>query len=129
MRRIVLLFGFLLRSSRHMRCARYFILLLAVFCTAVSAQSDLPRCRGSYASSTWHNCYGISRFPNGDRYEGEYRDHIRNGRGIDYFANGDRYEGEYRDDKRNGRGIFYYASGNRYEGEFRDDLRLKTDPV
>jgi len=130
MRKIILLFGFLLRSSRHMRCAKYFIVLSAVFCTAVSAQSNLPRCQGSYASSTWRNCYGIYRLPNGDRYDGEFRDGSFNGRGIYYYLadnefKGDRYEGEFRDGSFNGRGIYYYLAdnevkGDRYEGEFRD---------
>jgi len=106
-----------------MRCAKYFIVLSAVFCTAVSAQSNLPQCQGSYASSTWHNCYGIARYPNGDRYEGEWRDGKTNGRGIYYVANGNRYEGEFRDGKYNGRGIYYWTDGDRYEGEYRDDKR------
>ena len=120
MRKIILLFGFLLRSRRHMRCAKYFILLSAVFCTAVSAQSNLPRCQGNYAISTWHNCYGIYRFPSGDRFEGEFRDDKFSGRGIYYFANGDRYEGEYRDGKPNGRGVYYLAGGRVISGVWVD---------
>jgi hypothetical protein len=61
-------------------------------------------------------------FPNGDRYEGETRDGLFNGRGVYSFANGDRYEGEFRDDMKEGKGMLKFANGDRYTGEFRNDM-------
>ena len=100
-------------------------LLNLVLLNSAIAQSNLPRCQGDYFAGYWSNCFGTARFPNGERYEGEFRDDKRNGRGTFYHASGDRYEGEFRDDKRNGRGTYSFLAdnqfkGDRYEGEFRD---------
>lgn len=46
------------------------------------AQSKLPRCQGDYFPGGWSNCSGTARYPNADRYEGEWRDDNRNGRGT-----------------------------------------------
>ena len=103
-------------------------LLNLVLLNSAIAQSNLPRCQGDYFAGYWSNCFGTARYPNGDRYEGEWRDDKQNGRGTYSFLadnrfKGDRYEGEHRDDKKNGRGTYYHASGDRYEGEFRDDKK------
>jgi hypothetical protein len=72
---------------------------------------------------------GIKVMPNGDRYEGEFRDDYRDGRGIYVWGaktpwSGDRYEGEYRRDHRHGWGVFQWGSGDRYEGPWENDLRM-----
>ena len=41
-------------------------------------------------------------------------------KGIFYQANGDKYEGEYKNGMRNGKEIFYLADENRYEGDYKD---------
>jgi len=51
---------------------------------------------------------GILYYNNGGRYEGEFKNNLREGKGIDYFNNGNRYEGEFKNSKREGKGIFYY---------------------
>ena len=43
------------------------------------------------------------------------------GKGIYYYNNGDRYEGDFRNHKKEGKGIYYYNDGDRYEGDFRND--------
>ena len=58
---------------------------------------------------------------NGDRYEGKYKNGLREGKGIYYFSTGDRYEGEYKNDKREGKGIYYYKNGNIYKGEWKNN--------
>lgn len=60
-------------------------------------------------------------FPNGDRYEGEFRDGLLHGRGVYSTSGGDRYEGEFRYDQREGRGSLKFSNGDRYVGEFRND--------
>ena len=47
---------------------------------------------------------GILTWPNGDIYEGEYTEDIRNGFGIYKYSNGNRYEGEFKNDKQHGKG-------------------------
>ena len=34
-------------------------------------------------------------FHNGNRYDGEYRNYLKNGKGIIYYNNGDREMGDY----------------------------------
>ena len=48
---------------------------------------------------------GKFTWANGDIYEGEFRDHSRNGFGILKYNDGRRYEGEWKNDKKNGKGI------------------------
>ena len=57
------------------------------------------------------------------KYEGEYKNDKKEGKGIMYWNDGDRYEGEFKDDKREGKGIFYWNDGNRYEGDWKNDKR------
>jgi len=64
----------------------------------------------------------VVTFPNGDRYEGELRDGLFNGRGIYRYSNGDRYEGEFRDDMKEGRGSLRFRNGDRYVGRFAGDM-------
>ena len=66
-------------------------------------------------------CRVIQIYPNGDRYEGEFRDDKSNGLGVYKFANGNRYEGEFQKGKFNGKGVYKFTNGNRYEGEFKND--------
>ena len=48
------------------------------------SSSNLPTCNVSDTGS----CYGILNFPNGARYEGEFREGIRFGRGIEFDHRG-----------------------------------------
>ena len=57
------------------------------------------------------------------KYEGEFKNDKKDGKGIMYWNNGDRYEGEYKNDKIEGKGIMHYNDGNRYEGEFKNDKK------
>lgn len=60
------------------------------------------------------------QLPDGDRYEGKYRDGKQEGRGTYYFADGRWYEGQWVSGRMEGLGTFHYARGNEYEGEFLD---------
>src|SRR5947209_17421251 len=51
------------------------------------------------------------------RYEGGFRDGLKQGHGVLEWKNGDRYEGLFADDHPEGWGEFRFASGDRYEGE------------
>ena len=39
------------------------------------------------------------------------------------YPDGDVYEGEWKDDKANGFGIYYYSNGNKYEGYWENDCQ------
>jgi len=41
-------------------------------------------------------------------------DDMKNGQGVLSYPNGDRYEGDFKDDHMNGRGIFFKADGRNY---------------
>lgn len=65
----------------------------------------------------------VMDLPNGDRYEGEFRNGLFNGRGVYTCRNGDRYEGEFLDDLKHGKGTYTSAGGDKYVGEFANDHR------
>jgi hypothetical protein len=68
-------------------------------------------------------------YPDGRRYEGEYKNNKRGGYGImnyqavGLYQEGSRYEGEWKNDKRDGQGVMIYLDdGRRLEGEFKEDV-------
>ena len=64
----------------------------------------------------------VVTFPNGDRYEGEFKDGLFHGQGTYIYANGTRYDGDFEYDMKQGRGVMRFANGDRYTGEFRNDM-------
>ena len=72
---------------------------------------------------------GKARLPNGDLYEGEYKNGYRNGYGKYVFrklkgkSRNACYMGHYENNKKNGQGTFLYPDGAKYEGSWKDDLR------
>ena len=69
--------------------------------------------RGSCESGS-----GVSRWTDGDRYEGQCLNNSFQGQGTLTLKNGDRYEGQFQRDQKNGRGVYFFANGDRYEGQF-----------
>ncbi len=65
----------------------------------------------------------VVKFPNGDRYEGEFRDGLLDGWGTYYYRNGDWYEGDFKNDVKHGKGTFTYRNGDKYIGDFKDDVK------
>jgi hypothetical protein len=77
------------------------------------AQSSLPACQGEV--SRWNDCFGSISYPSGNKYVGEFREGMRNGRGTFFYladnkskTNGDRYIGEFKDDNFNGQGALIF---------------------
>ena len=60
----------------------------------------------------------VKTYSTGDKYEGEYKNGLKQGRGIYYYSNGDQYVGDFINDKKEGNGIYYYNNGDKYEGQF-----------
>ncbi|MCK5849371.1 MAG: hypothetical protein KAH23_00545 [Kiritimatiellae bacterium] len=65
----------------------------------------------------------VVTFPNGDKYEGEFKNGLFHGWGTFHYLNGDKYEGPFKNDEKYGRGSFVYRNGDRYDGEFRNNVK------
>lgn len=57
-------------------------------------------------------------YANGDRYEGEMVNGVREGKGTYFYHNGDKYEGWWQGNKKNGMGTLYYKNGNLHIGQW-----------
>lgn len=58
------------------------------------------------------------KYPNGDRYEGEWEDGTPNGNGKMTYANGGTYIGNWLSGNKHGEGKMTYANGDCYEGNW-----------
>jgi len=65
----------------------------------------------------------VVSFPNGDRYEGEFRNGLMHGWGVYVSKQGDRHEGMFENDLRNGPGTLTTTAGDRYTGMFVNGIR------
>lgn len=65
----------------------------------------------------------VVTFPNGDRYEGEFRHGLMHGWGVYTSRSGDRFEGTFENDRRHGPGTLKKASGERFSGWFVNGIR------
>lgn len=61
-------------------------------------------------------------FPIGDKYEGEFKKSLKDGKGTEFYHNGDKYIGEYLEGRPCGYGEYYWAQGAIYKGHFCDGL-------
>ena len=48
---------------------------------------------------------GIYDYANGNRYDGMWKNGVKNGQGTLTYANGDKYEGILKEDKKDGKGF------------------------
>jgi radial spoke head protein 1 len=63
-------------------------------------------------------------YPNGDVYEGDFLDGIREGRGIyRYGGNGDKYDGEWKQNCKHGIGKMAYNGKGEYQGYWENGRR------
>ena len=60
-------------------------------------------------------------YPDGDKYDGEWKDDKKHGQGTYTFADGAKYVGEWKDDKYHGKGTFSFADGRKDVGEWEND--------
>nr|CAD7400991.1 unnamed protein product [Timema cristinae] len=71
---------------------------------------------GERNDSNQRHGQGRALLPNGDVYEGKYRNGKRHGRGLYVFRGGARYEGQWKKGVKHGEGKFQYPDGSWYEG-------------
>jgi ankyrin repeat protein len=70
-----------------------------------------------------HKLVSYKFYENGDVYDGEWKDDMKEGNGIMIYANRDVYKGEWGDDVKQGNGKMIYANGDIYKGEWEDDMK------
>mgnify|MGYP002624932252 CR=1 FL=1 len=66
------------------------------------------------------NDIGVAIWGEGEIYEGEFKDSLKEGLGLYRWADGTTYMGEFKKGKITGIGRMQFANGNYYEGEFID---------
>ena len=67
--------------------------------------------------------YGTFVWENGDKYYGEWKNGQSDGNGTKIWNNGRKYLGKFKEDKLHGRGTLFYPDGKKYEGEFLNGKR------
>jgi hypothetical protein len=90
--------------------------------------SSFPACNGANSDS-WTNCRGKVRLPNGDEYQGTFKDGRKDGKGVLRKKNGDVFIGNWKQDKPHGAGLEYSENNqNRREGYWEDGDFIGSTP-
>ena len=89
------------------------------------------KCKGLYKAETGHKykglfvngkiIEGVSIYPGGAKYVGEFKNFKPNGYGTFVWTNGDKYYGEWKDGKSSGNGTKVWKNGRKYLGTFKND--------
>ena len=66
------------------------------------------------------NGQGTETFPDGDKYEGGWKNDNKHGHGTLTISDGGKYVGEINDGDMHGHGIYTSTDGGKYVGEFKD---------
>ncbi len=66
--------------------------------------------------------YGQQLYPNGEKYEGLWKDGLPEGNGRYIYENGDHYAGQWKRGKAEGMGAFVGVDGNQYVGEWKENM-------
>ena len=62
------------------------------------------------------------KYPNGDVYDGEWKNKAPNGIGLMLYANGEIYSGSWENGLRSGSGAMSFANGDEYSGDWKEDV-------
>jgi len=65
------------------------------------------------------NGYHVKVLDDGSRYEGEWKDNMKNGQGTFTASDGEKYVGEWKDNYRHGQGTATSSDGSSYTGEYK----------
>jgi hypothetical protein len=85
----------------------------------VEQQDDGTTVQSGCISGDCKDGKGIFAYPDGSKYEGEFRAGKIGGYGIWYFPNGDKYVGSFVNSFPHGKGTLHRADGKRQTGEWR----------
>jgi len=78
---------------------------------------------GEWKNKAAHG-YGVMKWQNGDRYEGDWAEGLRQGKGkYTSKPTGGKYEGEYVNDLKQGKGKYSFSNGDWYDGEWKEGVR------
>jgi len=66
---------------------------------------------------------GEMNYPEGDIYEGEFKDDKKHGKGTYTWNDGSKYTGDWKNGKRDGNGTFTSSNGRVYSGDWLEDKK------
>ena len=81
-------------------------------------QSSLIKCQGN-DYKRWTNCKGSHKFKTGHKYDGLFKDG-KILKGLSIYPGGSKYVGEFKNYKPHGYGTFIWANGDKYFGEWKN---------
>ena len=101
----------------------------------IACQSDdhkeWTNCKGNYKAETGHKynglfkdgeiIKGISLYPGGAKYAGEFKNYLPHGYGTFVWVNGEKYFGMWKLGKADGDGTKIWTDGRKYLGAFKND--------
>ena len=99
----------------------YLTSILLFLTLGISHASALPKCVGSWSTSTWSNCFGTYTWASGDKYVGEWQNGQAHGLGSLTWTSGQKYVGEFVLGYHHGQGTHTYADGSEHQGIFNND--------
>ena len=68
---------------------------------------------------------GVYTWPDGRKYDGEYKDDKKDGQGTYTWPDGKRYEGGWKDSKQHGEAVFTNTKGQSKKGVWENGDRVK----
>jgi antitoxin component YwqK of YwqJK toxin-antitoxin module len=69
------------------------------------------------------NGIGIMNYSDGSKYEGEFVNHLKEGKGVLVWKNGDKYSGDFKNDLPHGKGKYSWPDGASYDGDWVNNKR------
>jgi len=91
---------------------------------------DSTRCQDSSASNAYYEeggakreGFGVLTWPDGRRYEGEFKNGMFDGHACMTWPDGRSYTGQYQANKKHGVGVFSWPDGRRYSGHWHQGRR------